>query len=96
MEDIMNQVKSKNVAQVFYNNRWVDREHFAAFVYKESEQKLAKSYKEYEDLLATGLWFNDKAKAMEAKKPILQEAPKSVVLDLKKDQARKPKDGADS
>ena len=54
----MNQQKPNNSPQVPYLDRWVDREHFSAFVYNEHQQKLAKSYDEFKDLLATGLWFD--------------------------------------
>lgn len=92
----MNQEKPKRVDQVFYNDRWVDKEHFRAFVYNETNKKLAQSHKEYEDLISTGLWFDSTAKAIEAKKSIVVEAPQADVLELKKPQARKPKHGADS
>ena len=90
----MNQEKPKNKPQVFYNDKWVDKDHFRAFVYSTDKQKLANSYKEYEDLIASGLWFDSLAKAMEAKK--LAESPKAEVVELKKPttKARKPKDGA--
>ena len=93
----MNQEKKKASPQVNYNGRWVDKEHFRAFVYNETEQKLAESYKQYEDLIATGLWFDSKAQAIEAKKVKLVEVPKEAqVVELKQPKARKPKDGADS
>lgn len=78
----MNQEKPKKVCQVFYNNRWVDKNNFRAFVYNGSEQKLAESYKEYEDLIASGLWFSKK--------------DQTIVNQPKVSKARKPKDGADS
>ena len=95
----MNQEKTKNAAQVFYNDRWVDKEYFRAFVYKETEQKLARSYKEYENLIASGLWFDSKEKAMEVKKVVEVEvvkAPQAEVVDIKKAKARKPKHGSNS
>lgn len=88
----MNQEKNKVAPQVFYNDRWVSKDHFTAFVYKDSEQRLAKSYKEYQDLIATGLWFDSRSQAMEAK----LELPQAEILELKKPQARKPKNGANS
>ncbi len=97
----MNQEKPKRVAQVQYNGRWIDKEHFRAFVYNGTDKKLAESYKQYEDLIATGIWFDSTAKALEAKKPKLVaiepvSAPAGEVLELKKHKARKPKHGADS
>jgi hypothetical protein len=90
----MNQEKPKRVKQVFYNGRWVDKEFFRAFVYSTTEQKLAQSYKEYEDLIATGLWFDNRTMAIDAKK--LAESPKAEILELKQPKARKPKNGANS
>jgi hypothetical protein len=48
--------------QVFYKDRWVDRKTFRAYVYNEKDKKLANSYKEYETLIASGLWFSNKEK----------------------------------
>lgn len=90
----MNQEKPKRVAQVYYNGRWVDKDHFRAFVYSIDNQKLAQSHKEYEELIATGLWFDNRAQAVDAKK--IADSPKAEVLELKQSKARKPKDGADS
>lgn len=45
--------------QVMYLGRWVDKEHFRAFVYKSNkEMKLAKSYDEFEALISSGIWFD--------------------------------------
>ncbi len=94
----MNQEKPKASSQVFYAGRWVDKEFFRAFVYSSTEQKLANSYKEYEDLMATGLWFDSKTQALEAKKAPLVEVPiEAEVMEFKKpNKARKPNNGADS
>jgi len=56
----MNQLKNNVKQQVMYLGRWVGKEHFRAFVYRENEQKLAESYEEFESLLATGTWFDSK------------------------------------
>ena len=54
----MNQyLKDTETPQVLYQGRWVDRKTFRAFVYNETEQKLANSYDEYSDLIESGLWF---------------------------------------
>ena len=56
----MNQAAKKPtpVDQFFYQDRWVDKAHFRAFVYgKNGEQKLANSYQEFETLTTTGIWF---------------------------------------
>lgn len=47
--------------QVLYQGRWVSREHFCAFVYNSTGQKLAKSYQEFSDLISSGVWFTDKS-----------------------------------
>lgn len=48
-------------AQVLYQGRWVSREHFRAFVYNSTGEKLAKSYQEFSDLISSGVWFSDKS-----------------------------------
>ena len=80
----MNQSKNADVSQVLYLNRWVSKNNFRAFVYKENEQKLANSYDEYLKLIESGLWFSSKDE-------INQEVEKPV-----KRSSRKPKNGADS
>lgn len=54
------QRKAKPPEQVMYNNRWVDKSTFRAFVYSDNECKLANSYSEFESLIATGTWFVSK------------------------------------
>ncbi len=55
----MKENRDNNQKQVPYLGRWVDREHFRAFVYdRNSQQKLAKSYDEFERLIASGIWFD--------------------------------------
>lgn len=45
--------------QIMYLGRWVDREHFRAFVYKTGgEKKLAGSYDEFKTLISSGVWFD--------------------------------------
>ncbi len=56
----MDQSKKKTSKQVFYNDRWVDIENFRVFVYNSDGQKLAESYQEYENLIASGKWFSTK------------------------------------
>jgi hypothetical protein len=58
----MNQEKSSKPQQVFYINRWVDKQNFRVFVYNEAGQRLANSYEEYEKLIMSGLWFSEKDK----------------------------------
>lgn len=59
----MDQLKNNVEKQVMYLGRWVNREHFRAFVYRKSEGntielKLAESYAEFESLIASGTWFD--------------------------------------
>ena len=56
----MKQKKNVVADQVLYLGRWVDKKTFRAFVYNESDQKLAKNYDEYSDLIQSGLWFSTK------------------------------------
>ena len=44
--------------QVLYLGRWVDKEHFRAFVYNETGKKLADNYAEYSTLVESGLWYS--------------------------------------
>lgn len=67
MEHGMDQSKKKitdinlHEGQFLYNGKWVNKEHFRAFVYNEKlDQRLARSYKEFESLLASGLWYEAK------------------------------------
>ncbi len=46
--------------QVLYLGRWVSREHFRAFVYNSSGEKMANSYQEFSDLISSGVWFAEK------------------------------------
>lgn len=56
----MQQEKVKNSSGQFnYLGRWVDKEHFRAFVYGLNDQKkLANNYDEYEKLISSGIWFD--------------------------------------
>ena len=47
-------------SQVLYLGRWVSREHFRAFVYNSTGEKLANSYQEFSDLISSGTWFAEK------------------------------------
>lgn len=51
--------------QVLYLNRWVDKDHFRAYVYNETGKKLANTYEEFECLIASGLWAVEKSKVDE-------------------------------
>jgi hypothetical protein len=55
----MKENNGKVKKQVLYLGRFVDRELFRTFVYKQGNvKKLANSYDEYQALLATGIWFD--------------------------------------
>jgi len=101
----MDQEKPKRVSQAYYNGRWVDKEFFRTFVYNGTEQRLAKTYKEYEELIGTGLWFDSRELANKVKSIKLEEVtkenytpqvPSSEIYDFKKVKARKPKHGTNS
>lgn len=68
MNQNIKKFKDPHAGQFQYLDRWVDKNTFRAFVYdKDSEQKLANSYKEFEELLATGLWFAKKPETRKKK-----------------------------
>lgn len=63
-------IKDKNEGQFLYLGRWVNKEHFRAFIYNEKgEDQLANSYNEYESLTMSGLWFSSKPDASKKRKP---------------------------
>ena len=66
--------------QVLYLDRWVSREHFRAFVYNSTGERLANSYQEFSDLIASGIWFARK-----------DDMPNDVdnVVDIKPKRGRK-------
>jgi hypothetical protein len=64
---IRNQLKETPGEQVLYLGRWVDKQTFCAFVYDVGgNEKLAKSYDEYQSLVGSGLYF---ATLLEAQNP---------------------------
>lgn len=52
----MQHVKKKDLHQVEYLGRWVDRESFRAFVFNRDGQKLARNWTEFQEMIASGLW----------------------------------------
>jgi len=74
----MNQsIKSVENDQFEYQGRWVKKKQFRAFVYdKKGNQQLAKSYEDFESMIASGIWFENKpAPSMERKqKHVVQPA----------------------
>lgn len=70
--------KAQKIDQFLYQDRWVDKAHFRAFVYDRSgNSKLANSYQEFEDLTTSGIWFASKPE--QALSPIKKEK-KNVAL----------------
>lgn len=56
--------------QVLYLGRFVDKHTFTAFVYQQTEkglfnEKLAKNYDEYKQLISSGEWFSSKKEVEE-------------------------------
>ena len=45
---------NKEIEQVCYNEMWIDRSKFRAFVYRGKEQQLANTYDEFKLLLSQG------------------------------------------
>lgn len=52
--------------QFEYLGRWVDTKNFRGFVYSKNEQKLARDYQEFTDLIGSGLWFPSREIALKA------------------------------
>jgi hypothetical protein len=69
----------KEVVQVPYMGRWVPKDQFRAYVYSESEQKLADSWDEFQRLIASGLWFESK-----------EAVENAILANLNKEIAEKP------
>jgi hypothetical protein len=53
--------------QVLYLGRFVSREHFCAFVYNSTGQRLVKSYDEFSSLISSGVWFAEQKDVPAAK-----------------------------
>ena len=67
--------------QVLYLGRWVSREHFCAFVYNRTGQKLMKNYEEFSNAISSGIWFAEE-------KDIPAEVGEKVV-DIKSEKGKK-------
>lgn len=68
----MSNVKKLNreEMQFQYKGKWVNKEHFRAFVYNEKgEQLLAKSYAQFMQMIGSGAWFAEKVDASPKRKP---------------------------
>lgn len=86
LEVYMVQIKT---GQVPYLDRWVDREHFCAFVYNDTEQRLAKSYDEFTNLISSGLWFDRKDHADKVILKVANSTPLEEPKPVDKRQATK-------
>ena len=67
--------------QVLYLGRWVSREHFRAFVYNSTGQKMANSYDEFSDMISSGVWY--------AEPKDVPSEKETNVLPMKKEGGRK-------
>lgn len=75
----------KKVNEFCYLGRWVNKDHFRTYVYSDTEKKLAGSFKEYDDLINSGIWFDTQELALLGKpkpKPKPRAKPKLVETDL--------------
>lgn len=60
---------NRDEKQFQYLGRWVNKEHFRAFVYNDKgEQQLAKSHAHFEQLIGSGVWFASKTEASPKRK----------------------------
>jgi len=71
--------------QFEYLGRWVDTKHFCAFVYSKDDQKLAKNYQEFTDLIGSGLWFPSRESALKSAETAILTA-ESVPLNEENDE----------
>lgn len=67
--------------QVLYLGRWVSRSHFRAFVYNNSGSRLVESYKDFSDLISSGVWFAEE-----------KDIQPAVVVDIKTKRGRPCRD----
>ena len=59
MENKLKNIKDVHAGQFQYLGRWVDKATFRSWVYaKNGDTKLANSYKEFEELTSSGIWFS--------------------------------------
>lgn len=60
--------EKKTRGRVFYNDRYIDPQNFRAYVYSpEGKRHLAESWAEFEDKMASGLWFKSVHESVEIK-----------------------------
>lgn len=79
----------KSDTQVLYLGRWVSREHFCAFIYNNTGEKLVKSYDEFSELISSGIWFAERKN--DACPKIIKECPDidDKVVEIKTKRRRK-------
>ena len=53
----MKQAEKKE--HVLYMGRYCDKDSFRTFVFSKTEKKLAESWHEYEQMISSGLWFDE-------------------------------------
>lgn len=89
---------------VFYLGRPIQKEHFRTFIYDANDnKKCVESWQEFEEEMASGIWFDTLEKAQEAKESIRlakEEEEKIVVPKARKQRTRTleptPKEAEDS
>ena len=60
-----NQNRNVILGQFQYLGRWVNKDQFRAYVYNsKGDQKLANSYNEFQEDIASGLWFASKPEGL--------------------------------
>jgi hypothetical protein len=67
----MSNVKKINreESQFQYLGKWVNKDHFRAFVYNDKgEKQLAKSYQHFEQMIGSGVWFAEPVDASPKRK----------------------------
>ena len=52
-------MKKESKVQVMYLGRWFDQDSFKVFVYSFTEKRLARSWEKYQEMISSGLWFDE-------------------------------------
>jgi hypothetical protein len=61
----MTQKKDIHEGQFEYLGRWVDKEHFCAFIYSGRNQRLVQNYEDFVKYIESGIWFASKQEALD-------------------------------
>ena len=64
----MNQTKNDVSEQVEYLGTWIEKKYFRAWVYSATDQKLAKTWDQFNELIKSGLWFATKEETLAKEK----------------------------